>query len=218
MSNKDSKELKVTWKGYVSLAVLVILFSGIFSSSDNFLAAFDFSKLSGSFGEVVEGVTFTGKGGSGAKDGFLTALTLIPSVCFALGLINIVEYLGGMEAAAKIFNPLLKPILGIPGITGIAFVSSFTSSDVASVMTRDLYDEGLITDDERTIFVSYQYAASAVILNTINLMSPLLAIAPLAIGPIILVQFFCKLVGANIVRIYLKFYNRKNKNLNEGVA
>lgn len=217
MSNQNNQEIKVTWKGYLSLAILVILFSGIFSSADNFLAAFDFSKLCGSFGQIVEGVTFTGKGGTGAKDGFLTALTLIPAVCFALGIIDVVEYYGSMEAAAKIFNPLLKPILGIPGIIGIAFVSSFTSSDVAAVMTRDLYDQGLITDDQRTIFISYQYAASAVVLNTINLMAPLLAIAPLAIGPIIVVQFFCKLIGANIVRIYLKFFNKK-QNLNEGVA
>ncbi|NJB08537.1 hypothetical protein GSQ22_22785, partial [Clostridioides difficile] len=97
--------------------------------------------------------------------GFLFALTLIPTVCFAVGLIDVVESMGGMKAASKIFNPLLRPLLGIPGIAGIAFVSSFTSSDVASIMTKELFESGEITDDERTIFVAYQYAGSAVILN-----------------------------------------------------
>ncbi|WP_331475620.1 nucleoside recognition domain-containing protein [Clostridioides difficile] len=152
-----------------------------------------------------------GKGGTGAKDGFLFALTLIPTVCFAVGLIDVVESMGGMKAASKIFNPLLRPLLGIPGIAGIAFVSSFTSSDVASIMTKELFESGEITDDERTIFVAYQYAGSAVILNTINTQAPLLPIALLALGPIILIEIFCKILGANLVRLIIGVRNKKNK-------
>ncbi|OJT79965.1 hypothetical protein BM531_05580, partial [Clostridioides difficile] len=150
-------------------------------------------------------------GGTGAKDGFLFALTLIPTVCFAVGLIDVVESMGGMKAASKIFNPLLRPLLGIPGIAGIAFVSSFTSSDVASIMTKELFESGEITDDERTIFVAYQYAGSAVILNTINTQAPLLPIALLALGPIILIEIFCKILGANLVRLIIGVRNKKNK-------
>lgn len=168
---------KVTWKGYLSLFVLIVLFSGVFKDSQGFLKALDFANLTGSFGTIADGVDFMGKGGTGAKDGFLFALTLIPTVCFAVGLIDVVESMGGMKAASKIFNPLLRPLLGIPGIAGIAFVSSFTSSDVASIMTKELFESGEITDDERTIFVAYQYAGSAVILNTINTQAPLLPIA-----------------------------------------
>ncbi|HBF4231370.1 TPA: hypothetical protein KON36_002905, partial [Clostridioides difficile] len=149
--------------------------------------------------------------GTGAKDGFLFALTLIPTVCFAVGLIDVVESMGGMKAASKIFNPLLRPLLGIPGIAGIAFVSSFTSSDVASIMTKELFESGEITDDERTIFVAYQYAGSAVILNTINTQAPLLPIALLALGPIILIEIFCKILGANLVRLIIGVRNKKNK-------
>lgn len=119
--------------------------------------------------------------------------------------------MGGMKAASKIFNPLLRPLLGIPGIAGIAFVSSFTSSDVASIMTKELFESGEITDDERTIFVAYQYAGSAVILNTINTQAPLLPIALLALGPIILIEIFCKILGANLVRLIIGVRNKKNK-------
>lgn len=50
-------------------------------------------------------------------------------------------------------------------------------------MTRDLYEEGSITDDERTIFVAYQYAGSACINNTITGGAPLVAISPVAWAP-----------------------------------
>ena len=158
-----------------------------------------------------------GKGGAGAKDGFLFALTLIPTVCLAVGFVDVVESLGALKAAAKLFHPILRPLMGIPGTTGIAFVSSFTSSDVASFMTRELYDSGQITDDERSIFVAWQYAGSAVILNTINTQAPLLPIVVFALGPILLVEIFCKLLGANLIRLLIWFRNKKGKYKNDPV-
>lgn len=205
-------ETKVSWKGWLSLALLIISFSGIFQNSEGPMAAFDFANLGGSFGTIVDGVNFMGKGGTGAKDGFLFALTLIPTVCLAVGLVDVVESLGAMKAAARLFHPVLRPLMGIPGITGIAFVSSFTSSDVASFMTRELYDNGHITDDERSIFVAWQYAGSAVILNTINTQAPLLPIVVFALGPILLVEIFCKLLGANLMRLLIWFRNKKAGN------
>ena len=204
-------ENKVSWKGWISLALLIILFSGIFQNSEGPLAAFDFANLCGSFGTIADGVNFMGKGGAGAKDGFLFALTLIPTVCLAVGFVDVVESLGALKAAAKLFHPILRPLMGIPGTTGIAFVSSFTSSDVASFMTRELYDSGQITDDERSIFVAWQYAGSAVILNTINTQAPLLPIVVFALGPILLVEIFCKLLGANLIRLLIWFRNKKGK-------
>ena len=99
--------------------------------------------------------------------------------------------------------------MGIPGKCGIAFVSSFTGSDVAAVMTKDLYDAGDITDDERTIFATYQYAGSACINNTITGGAPLVAICPVALGPCIIIMFVCKLVGANIIRLVLALNKKK---------
>lgn len=211
--NKNQEpEEKLTWKAWVSLFALIILFSGIFQNAEGPLAAFDFGNLTGSFGTIYEGINFQGKGGTGAREGVLFALTLIPTTALAVGLIEVVEHLGAMKAAAKFFNPILRPLLGIPGIAGIAFVSSFTSSDVAAFLTKELVDNDQMTDDERTIFVSYQYAGSAVILNTIGTQAPLLPIVVLAVGPIILLLWFCKIVGANLVRIIIGMNNRKNKN------
>ena len=140
MKNESEKvvEEKVTWRGWISLFTLIILFSGIFQKAGTPWAALDFSNLCGKFGAIAEGVNFQGKGGLGAREGFLFTLTLIPTVCLAVGLIDVVEHMGAMKAAARLFNPLLRPLLGIPGVTGIAFVSSFTSSDIGAVMTKQL--------------------------------------------------------------------------------
>ena len=204
-------EQRVTWKGWIALIILILLFSGIFQNSAGPLAALDFTNLTGSFGAIADGLTFQGKGGSGAKDGFLFALTLIPTVCLAVGMIDVVESLGAMGAAAKLFNPLLRPLLGIPGTAGIAFVSSFTSSDVAAFMTKQLYLDNNLSDGERTIFAAYQYAGSAVILNTISTQAPLLPIALVAMGPILIILIVCKLLGANLIRILLRFPVRRMK-------
>ncbi|MCI1930773.1 MAG: hypothetical protein LKJ13_03645 [Clostridia bacterium] len=210
MSNTQQKEEKVTIKGWIALIVLCVMFSGVFKNFDGPLKAFDFLNLSGAFGKIGDTAnTFIGSGGSGAKEGFLEALALIPAVSFAVAMIDTVTELGAMNAAVKLFNPILKPMLGIPGACGISFVATFTSSDIGAVMTRELYDEGQITDKQRSIFASYQYAGSAVILNTINTQAPLLPIVLLAIGPIIVLLFLCKVFGANMVRIILSMKERK---------
>ncbi|MGL5347614.1 MAG: hypothetical protein ACRDA3_09700 [Peptostreptococcaceae bacterium] len=210
MKNNNT-ENKVTWKGWASLIALIVILSGIFNSSEGALAAFDYNNLVGSFGTIVDGVTFTGKGGVGVKAGFMIGLTLIPGVMFCRGLVAVVQELGGLQAAGVLFRPILRPLLGIPGTAGLAFVSSFTGSDIAALLTRDLHDDGYITDDERTVFVAYQYAASAIIDNTINAGAPLAAISPLAVGPIILIEIISKIFGANIVRLVIKISNSKAK-------
>lgn len=206
---KSKIENKVSWRGWVSLAILIIMFSGIFENAQGPLKALDLSNLIGEFGTIGETDTFRGSGGTGARDGFLFTLTLIPTVCLAVGLIDIVEHMGGMKAAAKLFNPILRPLLGIPGIAGLAFVSSFTSSDIAAFMTKELVDNNHMTDDERTVFVAYQYAGSAVILNTIGTQAPLLPIVVMAVGPIIVVLWLCKVFGANLIRLIIKSKNKK---------
>ena len=117
--------------------------------------------------------------------------------------------LAALDAATLLFQPILKVIMGIPGTAGLAFVGSFTSVDVGSVMTKDLFDEGKITDDERTIFVAYQNAGSAIITNLLTTGAPLMAIIPFSFALILGVCMFCKLLGANLIRLILLF--RKNK-------
>ena len=203
---------RVTVKNWIALIFLVVILSGIFQRSTGPLQVLDFTNLSGKFGVIGDtGANFIGKGGSGAKDGFMAGLNLIPAVMFFCGLLNVFQELGAFEAASIVFNPILKPLLGIPGSAGVAFISSFTGSDVAAVMTKELVDNGEMTDEERTIFTSYQYAGSAVINNTITGGAPLLAISPIALGPIIVIQFVCKVIGANVVRIVLKVSGKKHK-------
>lgn len=209
MKEKAGKN-KVGIGAWIALIVLIIILSGIFRTNDTPLKVLDFTNLSGTFGLIGDtGSNFIGAGGSGAKDGFMAGLNLIPAVMLFCGLIGVFEQLGAFRASDILFRPILKPILGIPGKCGVAFVSSFTGSDVAAVMTKDLYEDGDITDDERTIFVAYQYAASACINNTITCGAPILAFCPVALGVIILIEVFCKLVGANLVRIVLRMSSKK---------
>lgn len=201
---------KVTWKGWLSLFVLIITFSGALTNAGVW-SAFDFQTLTGQFGDVQKGVNFTGKGGTGAREGFMFTLTLIPTIMFALGLIQVAESLGALQAAEKLFRPILKPFMGIPGVAGLAFVSSFTSSDVGSVMTKGLYEDNLITDDERTIFVAYQYAGSAVVTNTLGAGAAMLPISVLPVGVIIALMIIVKMLGANVVRVWLKYQSGKRE-------
>ena len=116
MSNQ-TEEYKVSWKGWLSLIILIVSFSGIFTKSDSVLRALDFQVLTGEFGQVAKGIIFTGKGGAGAREGFMFALTLFPTLMFALGCINVAESMGALRAAEKLFRPILKPFMGIPGAT-----------------------------------------------------------------------------------------------------
>lgn len=208
---KEKKEKQKAGIGaWIALIFLIIILSGIFRTSDTPLQVLDFTNLSGSFGLIGEtGSNFIGSGGSGAKDGFMAGLNLLPAIMLFCGLIGVFEQLGAFKASDILFRPILRPLLGIPGKCGVAFVSSFTGSDVAAIMTRDLYDAGEITDDERTIFVAYQYAASACINNTITCGAPIIAFCPVALGIIIVIEIVCKLIGANLVRLIIGMSNKK---------
>ena len=208
---KNTQEKKLTWKGWIALLFLIIFFSGIFQNSDTFLRALDINALTGTFGEIYEGLDFTGSGGTGANAGFLFALSLLPITAFSMGVLDVVEALGAMEAARKLFSPILRPIWGIPGTAGIAFIASFTSSDITAVMTKRLYEEGQITDDERTIFAAYQYSSSAVIGNVISTQAPLLPIILWPMGAVIVVLVVFKTVGSTFMRLWISRTNRKEQ-------
>ena len=104
---------KVGLKGYRLFSDHHFLFRRIFRNG-RLVACFDFTVLNGSFGQIANGaeqttVTFRGAGGTGAKDGFLFALELAPSVILSLGIISITDGLGGLRAAQQLMTPILKP-------------------------------------------------------------------------------------------------------------
>ncbi len=215
---KDEQEkIQVSWKGYLALFFAIIFFSGIFAKSGTWpkdimnwqwLGLFDFNVLTGKFGVMKDPIkaTFQGQGGMGAQAGFLFALSLFPTVMFALGVIEVIEHFGGLRAAQKLMNPLLRPLMGIPGITGLALISSMQSTDAGSSMTKSLFDEGLINERERTIFAAFQFTAGGTITNYLATGSALFAMLTVPIIIPLVVLIFFKVFGANMARLYLKYF------------
>ena len=199
--NNDVK-ISVPWYGYVVFVLAILLFSGIFSSSDGVLRALDFNVLNGSFGQIPtdKAMSFRGAGGSGAKDGFLFALELIPAVILALGIVNVIDGLGGLKAAQKLMNPLLKPLLGVPGVSALANIANMQSTDAAAGMVKELVD-----DKERSVIITYQTSGSAFVTNYFSSGAAAFSILLAPIIVPLLVIFVFKIVGANLMRLYFKF-------------
>ncbi len=84
--------------------------------------------------------TFVGKGGLSTRAGFLFALSLVPGVMLALGLLEVLSHYGALKAAQKLMTPLLRPILGVPGITGLALITDLQSTDAGAALTKGLVD------------------------------------------------------------------------------
>ncbi len=75
----------------------------------------------------------------------------------------------------------------------------------------------MMTEEERTIFVAYQYAGSAPVTNTFGTGAALLPISVLPVGIIIGLIFVVKVMGANLVRFYLKWLISKRRVEGSGV-
>lgn len=203
--------MTVRWYGYIVLILTILFFSGVFSSAEGPIKALDFTNISGSFGslgEITEDAgtlasDFRGTGGSGARDAWLFALTLVPAVMLALGVVKVVEYLDGLRAAQKLLTPLLMPLMGIPGICGLTLIASLQSTDAGASMTAELAQEGMIDEKQKTIFACFQFSAGATLTNYL---SSCAALFPFLSVPIIIplvVVFVFKIFGANMTRIYL---------------
>ena len=231
------QEQKVGPGAYFALAFAAVFFSGLLGGKE-WYGVFDFTTLNGAFGKVVTGVSeqgdtlatatgsFRGKGGHGAMDGFLFALGLIPAVMFALGMINVLEHYGALRAARKLLTPLLRPLLGLPGNTGLALIGSLQSTDVGASLTRSLADEGELSEKEKDVFAMFQFSAGAMITNFFSsgaILFTLVALdggpaVPTSIGACIAVMFIMKIVGANIMRLFLNLGDKKAPAAAQGEA
>jgi nucleoside recognition membrane protein YjiH len=121
----------------------------------------------------------------------------------ALGIVRVVDGYGGLAAAERIISPLFKPLLGIPGICGLAFITSLQSTDGAAGMTKELYDAGHITDKERTLFCQLQFSGDGTITNYFSSIAALFALFTAPIALPLVVIFLCKGIGVTLMRLLL---------------
>ena len=213
---------KVGIGAYVSLIFACVFFSGVLACN-HWWSVFDFTSLNGGFGKVVasvsqsaDGVTaafsnFRGKGGSGAVDGFVFALTLVPTVMFALAMITVLEHYGALRAARVLLTPILRPLLGLPGSCGLALITSLQSTDGAAALTRQLKDAGELNEAEVNIFCQFQYSADATITNFLSSGAVLFTLTaadgklavPTSIGVCLGLILVMKFVIANVMRLLM---------------
>ena len=169
------------------------------------LSAFDFTSLSGAFGTMKDPAkaTFMGIGGGGAKQGFIFSLSLIPVVMLALGSLEILTHYGAIRAAHKLFTPLLRPLLDLPGKTGLALITDLQSTDAGAALTKELYAAGEITKKEVTIMSAWQYSGAGLITNYFSIGPALFAALTLPIIMPFILMFIMKFVGGIFVRFVL---------------
>ncbi len=212
--DKDDPALKVTPGAWIALIAVLLVFSGLFFKVKDmaWLGAFDFTTLGGAFGTMKDGAggTFVGSGGFGAKAGFLFALSLVPTVMLALGLLEIFTHYGAIRAAHRLLTPLLKPLLGLPGYTGLALITDLQSTDAGAALSKELYDSKKITRKHVVIMGSWQYSGAGLINNYFAIGSALFASLTTPLIVPLLLMFVLKFVGAGLVRVALNTVYRKD--------
>lgn len=207
---------KVPIKGYIFLCLGILIFSGIFASFTGVLNILDFSTLLGKFGTIAEGASagFRGSGGTGAREGFVFALTALPAVALSIGLINMIDGQSGLRAAQKLLTPLLRPLLGIPGWCGLALIGSLQNTDAGAALTGALVDEKLITEKEHATFAGFLFSASAPIgqyFSTGIMLFPYIEEAGIAsIMPFVVIMIG-KVFTCNLMRLYVNLTERRGK-------
>ena len=81
------------------------------------------------------------------------------------------------------------------------------STDAAAGMVKELKDNNLITDKERSIIIAYQTSGSAFITNYFSSGAAAFSILMAPIIVPIFVIFVFKIVGANLMRLYFKIFS-----------
>ena len=200
-------KINVPISGYIALIVAIIFFSGLLMNiaGMKWISAFDFTSLIGAFGTMKEPAknSFVGDGGYSARAGFLFALSLIPTTMLALGFLEILTSYGAMKAGQRLLSPILKPLLGIPGFTGLTLITDLQSTDAGAALTKELYDDELITKKELIIMGSWQFSGAGAINNYFSIGSALFAFLTVPLIVPLFIIIIMKFVGAFFIRILL---------------
>lgn len=210
---------KVPWYSYVALVLTLLCLTGALKNVEGPLACLDFTNLLGSFGKLgtstVEGVTlasdFTGTGGVGVKHGFIFAFTIGPAIALAFGVIELYNAYGGNAAAEKVFGPIMKVLLGLPGSAVLGVIGNLTSSDAGALVARSLHDQGLIDRTQNMTMTAFMYPGAAILVNYYMLgpmIFPALEI-PLFVPLVVIIVM--KIVAAVLVRIFFSIKSKKEE-------
>ena len=120
---------------------------------------------------------------------------------------------GAIRAAHKLLTPLLRPLLGIPGYTGLALITDLQSTDAGAALTKELYDSDKINRKDLVIMGAWQYSGAGLINNYFSIGSALFASLTIPIIIPLLLMFVLKFVGAAITRLVLNTaYKRDFEN------
>ena len=117
-----------------------------------------------------------------------------------------------MRAAQQLMTPVLRPLLGIPGICSLALIANLQNTDAAAGMTKEMAEEGIITEQERAIFACWQTSGSACITNYFSSGAALFTMVTVpVITPLAVILVF-KFVGANLLRLWIaQLENRRTQ-------
>lgn len=216
-SNVNKDEEKVGFKGYAALIFAVIFFSGIFSKFDGPLKALDFQTYVGAFGQICENAAkgFIGTGGSGVREGFLQALSIAPIMIFAVGFIGCIEYLGGLKAAQKLLTPVLRFLMGIPGVCAIAMVLNWQSSDASAAEALNMYNKGIISRKERERLVAYEFITAATIGVFFSNGAVILPYFTISTGLMLIILIANKFIAGNLMRLFQLLFDKKEDQYSE---
>lgn len=206
--NKLTKKAGVG--GYIALAAFILIFSGLLQKIP-ILKTFDLLSLVGKFGTIkgAEG-NFVGVGGTGASQGFALCLSLMPTMMLCMGIVELAQHYGALEAAQQLLTPILRFLMGVPGSMALSLVGSLNISDIGAATTRDMCEQGLITEDERIRMIAFQFPSCALINNLVTLMGLGIGVIQLSTGTYLLLLLVLKFVCCNIMRLIMKtpFYQK----------
>ena len=216
------KKLKqAPWHGYVALFLILVSLTGVFRNSNTILSAIDYQNMLGQFGTIAEsdeiaGVAvagnFQGTGGYGVRDGFLLGFAIAPAIILVYGMIKLYEDLKGPQAAEIIFNPILKPLMGLPGAAALPVISALTSGDAAIGIAKDLYLEGVLSRQQQIILTTFIFSAAAILVNLPIFITPVESYLTVSVSVILVVILVMKLIAVNLLRLYFNVRQRGKTN------